>query len=100
MIHPYTAGDFAGRMERATAQAANAGLTGLLVTPGPDLLYFTGYRPTAITERITMLALLADRGRTMIVPVLERPDAEPAPGMAAVTLGPGDDGGPEIAPAG
>ena len=34
-----------------------AGLTGILVTPGPDLLYFTGYQPIAITERITMLAL-------------------------------------------
>jgi hypothetical protein len=34
-----------------------AGLTGVLVTPGPDLAYFTGYHPVAITERITMLVL-------------------------------------------
>jgi hypothetical protein len=34
--------DFAGRMARAMAQA------------DPDLLYFTGYQPIAITERITM----------------------------------------------
>ena len=32
-------------------QAADAGLTGVLVTPGPDLLYLTGYAPIAITER-------------------------------------------------
>ena len=86
MIRPFTSGDFIRRMERATTQAANAGFTALLVTPGPDLLYFTGYRPTAITERITMLALQTGRDPAMIVPVLERPDAEPAPGMAAVTL--------------
>ena len=37
-------------MERAAEQAEAAGLTGLLVTPGPDLFYFTGYQPTAITD--------------------------------------------------
>jgi Xaa-Pro aminopeptidase len=85
-MRPFTTDDFTRRMERAAAQAADAGLTGVLVTPGPDLLYFTGYRPIAITERITMLALQGSRGPSMIVPVLERPDAEHAPGAAAVTL--------------
>ena len=56
-----------------------AGLTGVLVTPGPDLLYFTGYAPIAITERITMLVMQAAREPAMIVPILERPDAEAAP---------------------
>jgi Xaa-Pro aminopeptidase len=86
MIRPFTTEDFARRMARATAQAADGGLTGLLVTPGPDLLYFTGYQPTAITERITLLALQTAREPAMIVPILERPDAEPAPGVAAVSL--------------
>jgi hypothetical protein len=54
-------------MERATTQAANAGLTGVLVTPGPDLVYFTGYQPVAITARITMLVLQASRQPAMIV---------------------------------
>ena len=58
---PFTAEDFARRMDRAAEQAEAAGLTGILVTPGPDLLYFTGYQPIAITERITMLALQASR---------------------------------------
>ncbi|WP_221321191.1 aminopeptidase P family protein [Actinoplanes sp. L3-i22] len=66
-------------MERAVAQAAGAGLTGLLVTPGPDLTYFTGYRPTAITERITMLVLDADHDPHLILPVLERGDAAGVP---------------------
>jgi len=74
--HPFATKDFARRMERAVAQATEAGLAGVLVTPGPDLVYFTGYRPTAITERVTMLVLTADREPAMIVPMLERPDAE------------------------
>ncbi|WIM98438.1 aminopeptidase P family protein [Actinoplanes oblitus] len=76
---PFTSKDYLQRMERAVAQAAGAGLTGLLVTPGPDLTYFTGYQPTAITERITMLVLDADHDPHLIVPVLERPDAAGAP---------------------
>ena len=47
----------------------------MLVTPGPDLLYLTGYAPIAITERITMLVVPASGGPAMIVPILERPDA-------------------------
>jgi D-alanyl-D-alanine dipeptidase len=76
---PFTVEDFARRMERAAEQAAAAGLTGVLITPGPDLLYFTGYAPIAITERITMLAIHAGRQPALIVPNLERPDATVAP---------------------
>jgi D-alanyl-D-alanine dipeptidase len=78
--------DYAGRLERAAAQAADAGLTGMLVTPGPDLLYLTGYAPIAITERITLLAVHASRAPAMIVPVLERPGAEAAAAAAGVAL--------------
>ena len=73
---PFTAEDFAARLQRAAAAAEAAGLTGLLLTPGPDLLYLTGYAPVAITERITMLVVPVDGEPTMIVPRLERPDAE------------------------
>jgi D-alanyl-D-alanine dipeptidase len=86
MTRPFTTEDFAGRMERAAGQAADAGLTGVLVTPGPDLLYFTGYEPIAITERLTLLALQTSREPAMIVPMLERPDAEAAPAAAALSL--------------
>ena len=86
MTREFTTDDYTARMERATAHAAEAGLTGLLVTPGPDLLYFTGYAPIAITERITMLAIPATGDPTMIVPVLERPDAEKSPAAGAVAL--------------
>jgi Xaa-Pro aminopeptidase len=83
---PFTADDFARRMGRAAQQAASAGLTGLLVAPGPDLLYLAGYAPVAVTERLTLLALQADREPAMILPVLERPDAEAAPSAGRIAL--------------
>jgi Xaa-Pro aminopeptidase len=83
---PFTADDFAARRVRAATVAQEAGLTGLLLTPGPDLMYFTGYAPVAITERITMLVIPVDADPTMIVPRLERPDAENAAGVADLQL--------------
>ncbi|HKB20160.1 MAG TPA: Xaa-Pro peptidase family protein [Gaiellaceae bacterium] len=92
MARPFTADDFEARMERAGTSAQEAGLSGLLVTPGPDLLYLTGYAPMAVTERLTMLVLTADREPAMIVPVLERPDAESAPGSSKLTFSDWADG--------
>ena len=69
---PFTAEDFTARLRRAAQSAEAAGLTGLLLTPGPDLLYLTGYAPVAITERITLLVVPVDGDPTMIVPKLER----------------------------
>jgi Xaa-Pro aminopeptidase len=100
MTRPFTAEDFAGRMTRAASEAAAAGLTGVLVTPGPDLTYFAGYAPIAITERITMLAIQESRPPAMIVPVLERPGAESAAGAAAVDLRDWADGTDAYAAAG
>jgi Xaa-Pro aminopeptidase len=81
-----TTADFAGRLARAASQASDAGLTGLLVTPGPDLVYLTGYAPIAVTERITLLAVHASRAPALIVPVLERPGAEEAASAAGIAL--------------
>src|SRR4051794_36052201 len=85
-VADFTVQDFAARMDRAAGQAVEAGLTGVLITPGPDLVYFTGYEPTAITERLTLLVAQSGRAPAMILPILERPDAEAAPGVAAVDL--------------
>ena len=38
-------------------QAEAAGLDGVVVAPGADLVWLSGYRPTAITERLTLLVL-------------------------------------------
>jgi Xaa-Pro aminopeptidase len=83
---PFTADDFTRRMRRAARTAGEAGLAGVLLTPGPDLVYLTGYAPVAITERITMLVVPTDGEPTMIVPRLERPGAEEGPAASVVRL--------------
>jgi Xaa-Pro aminopeptidase len=88
----FTNDDFAARMSRVVSAAVDKGLGGVIVTPGPDLTWLTGYRPTAITERLTMLVLLPDTEPTLLVPVLERPDAEAAEGAGSVSLVDWEDG--------
>ncbi|MFE2261132.1 M24 family metallopeptidase [Streptomyces griseosporeus] len=83
---PFTADDYRARMERAVTAAADAGLAGLLVAPGPDLVWLTGYAPTAVTERLTLLVLTPDRDPVLVVPALEAPDAAKAAGASALTL--------------
>jgi D-alanyl-D-alanine dipeptidase len=86
MPAPFTAGDYQARMARAARTAADAGLAGLLVSPGPDLVWLTGYAPTAETERLTLLVLVPGRDPVLVVPALEAPDAEKAGGAPALTL--------------
>ncbi|MFJ6746663.1 MULTISPECIES: M24 family metallopeptidase [unclassified Streptomyces] len=87
-----TRDDYAVRMERAGRAAADAGLAGLVVTPGPDLEWLCGYRPTAVTERLTALVIEAGQRPRLLVPVLERPDAERAVGAGAVEVAGWTDG--------
>ena len=75
---PFTSEDYTARMRRVVADAVEAGLGGLLVTPGPELVWLTGYQPTAITERLTVLVLVPDQEPILLVPTLERADAEVA----------------------
>ncbi|MFF7528493.1 aminopeptidase P family protein [Streptomyces bobili] len=84
--------DYAERMARAAREAVAAGLSGVLVTPGPDLFWLCGYRPTAITERLTLLVLTPEAEPHLLVPALERPDAEAAPGAGAVRVTDWSDG--------
>jgi Xaa-Pro aminopeptidase len=83
---PFTAADYRARMERAARSAADAGLAGLLVAPGPDMVWLTGYTPTAATERLTVLVLTPGQDPVLVVPTLEAPDAEHAAGATALTL--------------
>ncbi|MGC0399509.1 Xaa-Pro aminopeptidase [Streptomyces sp. SAI-126] len=83
---PFAADDYRARMERAARSAAEAGLAGLLVAPGPDLVWLTGYAPTAATERLTLLVLAPGQDPVLVVPTLEAPDAAKAAGASALTL--------------
>ncbi|MFE9769386.1 aminopeptidase P family protein [Streptomyces sp. NPDC005808] len=80
---PFTVGDYEARMRRTTEAAADAGLDGVLVAPGPDLVWLTGYRPVE-TERLTVLVLRPGRDPVLVVPTLEAPDAAAA--APALTL--------------
>ncbi|WP_125776994.1 aminopeptidase P family protein [Antribacter gilvus] len=71
---PFSPAEHADRRARAAAQAARAGLDGVLVTPGPDLLYFLGYTPATVTERLTMLVVPADGDPVAVVPRIEAHD--------------------------
>ena len=84
--------DFAARMSRVVTSAAEEGLAAVIVTPGPDLIWLLGYRPTAITERLTMLVISSDNEPRLMVPVLERGDAEAAVGAGRVSLIDWEDG--------
>ncbi|MEW2548417.1 aminopeptidase P family protein [Streptomyces sp. NPDC047002] len=88
---PFTADDYRARIARAAAHAGGAGLAGVLVAPGPDLAHLTGYRPTAQTERLTLLVVPAHGAPHLVVPALEAGDAARAPGAAALTLRPWTD---------
>ncbi|MFI9644950.1 M24 family metallopeptidase [Streptomyces sp. NPDC052040] len=82
---PFTADDYTARMRRAAEAADAAGLAGLLIAPGPDLVWLTGYRPVE-TERLTLLVLRAGQDPVLVVPALEAPDAAGAAGAPALTL--------------
>jgi Xaa-Pro aminopeptidase len=60
----------ADRVELAAAAAARAGIGVLLLTPGPDLRYLTGY-DTHQSERLTCLAVPADGAPFLVTPQLE-----------------------------
>ena len=83
---PFTAEDYRARARKVVTAASENGLSGVLVTPGPDLVWLTGYRPTAITERLTVLVLRPDLDPTLVVPTLERHDAEQAEGVTGMEV--------------
>jgi len=80
----YTSADLypASRLELAAEAAARSGLDALLLTPGPDLRYLTGY-DTHQSERLTCLAVPAAGPAFLVVPRLELASAQasPAAGM-------------------
>jgi Xaa-Pro aminopeptidase len=68
----------AGRLGRAAAAAADAGIGALLLTPGPDLRYVTGYDAMPL-ERLTCLVVPAADAPFMVVPRLELAVAQASP---------------------
>jgi Xaa-Pro aminopeptidase len=70
-----------GRLQQAAAAARDASLAALLLTPGPDLRYLTGYDAHQL-ERLTCLAVPAAGDPFLVVPRLELPAAQASPAGA------------------
>ena len=68
----------AERLRLAADAAGAAGLGALLLTPGPDLRYVTGYDAQQL-ERLTCLAVPANGDPFLVVPRLELPAAQASP---------------------
>lgn len=66
------------RLARAASAAQAAGLDGLLITPGADLRYLTGYQALPL-ERLTCLVLASRGPAALVVPRLELPRAQESP---------------------
>src|SRR5579862_9692398 len=69
------------RLAEVSAATADAGLDALLLTPGPDLRYVTGYEAHQL-ERLTCLVVPADADPLLLVPRLEFPAAQASPAGA------------------
>lgn len=78
MSDPWDAGGLRDRLGRAAALAADVGLGALLITPGADLRYLTGYVALPL-ERLTCLVVRATGDPVLVVPRLEEPAASAAP---------------------
>jgi Xaa-Pro aminopeptidase len=70
-----------GRLRQAAAAARDTSLAALLLTPGPDLRYLTGYDAHQL-ERLTCLAVPAAGDPFLVVPRLELPAAQASPAGA------------------
>jgi Xaa-Pro aminopeptidase len=66
--------DHSGRRARAATRCREAGIAALIVAPGSDLTYLTGYRIFP-SERMTCLVLESDGRATLVLPELEAPRA-------------------------
>jgi len=67
--------DLASRIKRAQEAMTAAGVDALIVTPGADLRYLTGYAAMPL-ERLTALILPVTGDPVLLVPELEAPEAE------------------------
>lgn len=79
MTAPSTADLYpAERLTRVAGAVRAQGLRALLLTPGPDLRYVTGYDARQM-ERLTCLVVPADGDPFLVVPGLERKAAQASP---------------------
>jgi Xaa-Pro aminopeptidase len=81
--------DVQHRIDRVRDALRADDLTALVITPGANLRYLTGYRGSTETERITCLVVGADGSAHLLAPVLEVPlvEASAADGFDVPVVG-------------
>jgi Xaa-Pro aminopeptidase len=77
-VTPTPLQDLRDRLDRAGESVRRAGLDALLVSPGPDLRYLTGYDAVPL-ERLTCLVVPAEGRVRLVAPRLEVPAAASSP---------------------
>ena len=86
--------DVASRIARVAGGDGRGGVDALVVTPGSDLRYLTGYDAIPL-ERLTALVVPVEGDPALVVPLLEAGRGQRSPaalaGMQVVTHGETDD---------
>src|SRR4051812_44690889 len=77
-VTPDVNADLSGRITRAQALMREAAIDVLLLSPGADLRYLSGYAAHPL-ERLTCLVVPAAGDATLVVPRLEQPMASASP---------------------
>lgn len=70
--------EYSQRLSKAAARSADLDLDALVIGPGPDLRYLTGYN-THVLERLTALVVPADGTCALVIPSLEKGTAIASP---------------------
>ncbi len=74
--------DLVSRIDRVQTAMTAAGVDALIVTPSSDLRYLTGYDATPL-ERLTALVVPAESDPVLLVPLLEKAEADRSPAALA-----------------
>ncbi len=94
MESSFSAVDYELRLDKVRQAAASAGIDGVLITPGADLRYLTGYDAKAL-ERLTCLVIPVGGDPAIVVPNLEVLAAKASPlsqlGLNIIGCGEADD---------
>src|SRR4051812_26636221 len=73
---PETTVRYPDRLRRAASAMQTAGVDALVLCPGADLLYFTGFEHGHAGERLLALVLRADGSSRWVVPAMNVPQVE------------------------
>lgn len=85
MSHSSAGSDHVTRLARARLAAAEAGVVALLVPPGADLRYLSGYAAIP-QERLTCLVVPVEGAPTLVVPLLDEQAAVSACAGGPITV--------------